>query len=156
MKWTFVLVLLVTGCGKSRLDGEYASFKGRYTWKYTKTVTGSGLSTSASSGLSASVVPFTAEIELDNKGRILFYKDGGVVSSNKYTIQDKESNQYGGKTLQIRLRGKHNMNINEDKLQLVLSFDTALEVDKFPFPSLDEVESFKTGHRDVGNVFAKR
>lgn len=145
--------VLFSACKKNKLKGEYASFIGSYSWERTGIITGPALSTKSAT-LYKTDVNYTVKFELNDKGEAIFYKNGSQVSKNKYTIQDKESNSYGGKELIIKLKGKLNgLNIDEDKLKINLSGDTSLTLDKFPFPAIEEVSVYRPGYRSLDNTF---
>jgi hypothetical protein len=141
----------LSGCGKDKLTGDYAVLKGKYEWRSTGLITGSALS-STHGTLQQGDVPYTVHFELNDKGEALFYKDGALLSRNRYTIQDKENNS-GTRVLLIKLKGSHGMNLDEDKLSLSLSGDTALTINRFPFPAIDDAGNYKKGFRSLDNRF---
>ena len=150
-----VICGLFASCNKNKLSGEYASFNGTYQWRSTGIVSGTGLGTGSSS-FSHTEVNYTVAFEFNSKGEAVFYKNGAEVSRNKYRIQDKEANSYGGKQLLIKLKGKLNgLDIKDEKLSITLSGDTALTIDKFPFPAIDDMGNYKSGARSSSNHFIK-
>lgn len=154
MAATAVTVLI--SCGKEQLPDGFESMKGMYEWKHTGLVKGPALSQQHST-LYPGDVGFSIAFELNDKGEAVFYKDGNIISTNAYNIRDKETNEYGGKELLIKLRGDLSaLNIDEDKMKLTMTGDTVLSLDKFPFPAIGDVSAYKPEFSSLSNSFKRR
>jgi len=152
----FLLSLIIMSCTKDKLNDEYNAFEGSYEWTRSTGQKGSYLTITTVS-LYQKDVGYTVTFELNNNGEALFYKDGNLISKNQYRINDKESNQFGGKEIIIKLKGDlHNMNIKDEILKLSLSNDTALTLTNFPFPAIDKIENYKPDFSGSSNTFRKK
>jgi hypothetical protein len=160
-KTNYILLRLIPfvfflSCNKDKLNDEYNAFEGSYEWTRSTGQKGSFLTLTTVSVYQKDV-GYTVTFELNNKGEALFYRDGNLISKNNYRINGKESNQYGGKEIIIKLKGDlHNMNIKDEILKLSLSNDTALTLTNFPFPAIDKIENYKPDYSGSSNTFRKK
>lgn len=156
---TFTYLLLtfaLFSCSKDKLNDEYNAFEGSYQWQYSVGQNGSFL-TIKTEDVYQKDVGYTVTFELNKNGEALFYKNGVLISKNQYRINGKESNQYGGKEIIIKLKGDlHGMNIKDDILKCRLSNDTSLNLSNFPFPAIDKIENYKPGYPGSSNYFKKQ
>lgn len=140
------LLLLLSSCRKDKLSGELDLFKGKYTWKYTEYS-----EYWWSSDLlirDASVSEYTAEIEFDDRGKVIFYIDGQKVHKTGYSVERQETI---GNTVSLRIQpfkenSKH-LDLN-DFMDFTVTNDT-LTVDDFPSESYDD--SFVGTHFFIRN-----
>lgn len=154
--FVFLLVFIIPfySCSKSKLNGEYEVLIGKYSWAQT-----GGNDHNIWSNNDNSFYPHTtnysASVELDKKGNIIFYKNNMIVTSEKYTILDREV-RTGGVYMQIKLKGKTSDHWNiENKLTLTLSKDSILLIDRYPFPAVDRAENYYKEYTSTTNTFLK-
>jgi len=134
--YTVVLATLVS-CKKDKLVGDLDLFKGRYTWEYS-------VQKEYWYSLSTITIPaansnYTAEIEFNSKGKIIFYIDGQQIHKTGYSIEQQETTN-NGNTISLKL----NPRIEDSKeidlnnfIDITITNDT-LTVDDFPGESYDE------------------
>lgn len=153
----FLLIGLITvSCSKNKLEGDYAKFKGSYEWKitYSKKPDGNIFSQDKADSIYPQKTGYTASIELNDKGEIIFYKNGEVVSKNKYVITDKD-NPY---LLPIKIKGSSG-DIKKDDSRFNLQLNSAedkLTVEHFPFDGLDKADNYRKDFVAHSNTFVKK
>ena len=149
----FVLITLLFSCKGDNLKEEYQILEGTYEWTGTGTMQDIWTHGPV---LDPSVTSYTAGIELNDKSEILFYKNGALISKETYKFLDKES-YAGGAHILIKLKGKTSKSWGiEQKLDIRLSQDTSLTIDKYPFPAIDKAENYFSGHTSQSNSFLKK
>lgn len=132
-----LIVLVLSACGGDPLDGEYNAFEGRFDWFVSSTESGALVLNDPSKLIDANKTGYTAEIQITDEGRILFYRDGFLLTDNAFVILDKSS-QAAGASLRIELkRSTGTLTLANNELSIELTNDT-LRVDAYPFSSIDD------------------
>ncbi len=130
-------LFLITSCKKDKLLNELEVFKGKYTWQYTMYREHWWSTTTLTRPASNS--NYTAEIEFNNEGRIIFYINGQEIHKTGYSIENQETSN-NGKTIWIKVdpikENSKNLDLNDD-VDFTITNDT-LTVDNFPGTSYDE------------------
>lgn len=151
-----ILIVSLVSCKKDKLTGDYNSFEGNFEWDRS-TTNDKNISSSNNFTITPKTTGYTVSIVLNSSGEVIFYKNGIQITKNKYTITEKENSSYGNGKISIKLKGEvKGMTISKSTLTLRLSGDTLLSVDEFPFPAIDNVANYKSGHGSNGNSFLKK
>ena len=147
------LFLFISSCEKDKLTDEYQILEGSYEWKSTgsqKDVWTNG------PDMTPVTTGYTCTIELNGNGEIIFYKNGAVITKEKYSFLQKE-HFVGGAKIYIKLKGKTSKSWNiESKMTLTLSQDTSMTIDKFPFKAIDDAGNYHSGYTNTNNSFVKK
>lgn len=150
-----VLVLVLCACSRNKLTGDFAKFKGSYTWKitYSKKPDGNIFTVDKSDSLYPQKTGYTAALELNGDGEIIFYKNGEVVSKNKYVITDKEDPN----KLPIKLKGSSGaLKIDDNRLNLILRTNGELTVEHYPFDGMDKASNYRADFVANSNTFVRQ
>lgn len=126
----------MTSCTKDKLEGELEIYKGRYTWNhswYKKNVLSSSLTFR-----DASQSNYSAEIEFDDKGKVIFYINGEEKLKTSYSIKKQETINGNTVTLEINPRKEDTRDLDfNDKISFSMTNDT-LSNSQFPGNSYDQ------------------
>lgn len=159
MKFRFVyiiiILLFVFSCSKNKLTEGQEKLIGKYSWVSTGTSDGS-IWTNNDPAITKAKAGYSAELELDDKGWIIFYKDGKVINKSTYTILEKDAYDEHSAYIYIKLKNTDGLTLNEGKMSIHLSLDTNVTVDKFPFPAIDDVSNYYSGNNSLNNSFVKQ
>lgn len=132
----FILSLLFvsSSCKKDKLTGELDAFEGKYTW--THSWYKQEWWHSNNTYLDATSKNYTAEIEITNTGKILFYINGEQIHKTGYSIESQETID-GWLYLTVKPSKKNSKQIDlNNELHFSISADT-LSVSKFPGSAYD-------------------
>lgn len=149
-----LLSVLVGSCSKNKLTGPYELMKGTFFWKYS-VANDKNIFSNKNKLIDSTKTGYSIKIILDDEGYIHFYKNGNLMSKERYTIRDKETWEHGGK-LDIKLKGKESSSWKTDNLVFTLSNDTDMQVSYFPFYAIDDVTTYYPGYGNGNNIFVKR
>jgi hypothetical protein len=154
--YSLSLILVFFSCGKDKLTNNYESFIGKFEWSNT-TSNDKNIFSSHNATITPTRTGYNSAFELNSSGEAIFYKNGVQVSKNKFTITEKESSSIGNGKISIKLKGDvKDMTIIKNTLTLRLSDDTLLRIDEFPFPAIDNVDNYASGHGLGDNFFLKK
>jgi hypothetical protein len=154
----FVSNFFISSCSKDKLKGTFNEFEGKYEWKYTQAKSPSTILADYAN-IYSTHTGFKLEIELNNKGEILFFKNGELFSKNAYRLKEKTKlpDSNSDKVITLKLKGNLNgMQFMYNEIKLTLKSDTALFIDAFPFPAIDDVEKYAPGYALGSNQFRKK
>lgn len=150
------LILVLVSCGKNKLTDNYESFKGNFEWGHS-TTNDKNIFSNHNTTITPTRTGYGASFELNSSGEAIFYKNGIQISRNKYTITEKESSSIGNGKISIKLKGEiKGLTIIKNTLTLRLSGDTLLKIDEFPFPAIDNIDNYASGHDISGNLFFRK
>ena len=142
-------IIAFSSCSTDKLTKEYDAFEGLYEWVST----GANKNAWTHESIDPQRTAYSVQLELDNEGHIVFYKDGSQLSQHSYKIVDRESNAYG-KMIMLEIKGQTpDLDISDDRLTLRLVGDTGLTVDRFPFPAIDKADRYFQGYTSTSNSF---
>ncbi|MEQ9187497.1 MAG: hypothetical protein RLP15_07160 [Cryomorphaceae bacterium] len=136
-----LFVLSLTACNQDSLEGTYNDFEGKFDWFVSSSQPGPLNVGDPSKLVDANKTGYTAEIEINDKSHILFYRDGFLLTDNAFVIREKSSHA-GGASLTLELKGSTgNLSLQNNELRLQLNQDT-LSVDAYPFSSIDDESNY--------------
>jgi hypothetical protein len=148
MLYRFLIIItfvLFVACKKDKLNGDLESYKGKFKWvgNMGRPCVFCGVAFYDNSN-----ADFSADIEFDNLGKVVFYINDELYLKKNYRVKKQSPNGYGGKEIEIRVDvPKSKLDIN-DKLSLNIIGDT-LYIDKYPLPGYPGKGS------SMGNVFVR-
>lgn len=137
--FTLVIIFVATliSCEKDKLTGDLDAFEGRYTWeyaRYSENWWSSSLTTRQASDFN-----YTAEVEFNEKGKVIFYIDGKEIHKTGYKILEQNDVGIEGQTnlrIDPNIENTKELDLN-DYIDLTLREDT-LTMNDFPGESYDK------------------
>jgi hypothetical protein len=124
------------GCEKDKLNDELAVFEGRYTWEYSRYKENWWSSTYKTR--LASTYDYTAEVEFDNEGSLIFYINGKEIHCTRYKIEKQEILSDSSISLELDPSKENSKKLDlNDVVRFNLKNDT-LMVNDFPGASYDD------------------
>lgn len=154
----FLSSFFISNCSKDKLKGTFNEFEGKYEWKLTEAKS-DGVVLLNYANIYSTHTGYKLEIELNNKGEILFFKNGELFSKNAYRVKEKTKlpAENADKVMTLKLKGNLNgMHFKYNEIKLSLKSDTSLFIDAFPFPAIDDVEKYVPGYSLGSNQFRKK
>lgn len=132
----FVLSVL-SSCNRDKLTGDLDAFEGKYEWVYWEYR--ANWYSSARSIKLAEDFDYTAAIEFNGKGKVIFYIDNEEVHRTGYRIKDQNTYE-DGRVIELlidpRIEDTQEIDLNNN-IRFSLEADT-LTCDDFPSESYDQ------------------
>jgi hypothetical protein len=130
-------MFILNSCDKDKLTGDLDAFEGRYTWEYSRY--SENWWSSSLTTRQASDFNYTAEVEFNEKGKVIFYIDGKEIHKTGYKILEQNDVGIEGQTnlrIDPNIENTKELDLN-DYIDLTLREDT-LTMNDFPGESYDE------------------